>query len=68
MKARVIKQFTDKYSRESISCGAEIEVSQERFIELTDGPRGIFVEEIAEDPITEKTIEKKVLDKKATKK
>lgn len=46
MKARVIKTFTDKYSFEKITKGAEIEISKERFGELTAGPRSAFVEEI----------------------
>jgi LAS superfamily LD-carboxypeptidase LdcB len=33
----------------SIPKGKEIEVTEERFSELTAGPRGIFVEEIKED-------------------
>lgn len=46
MKVRVIKSFTDKYSMKSIEKDTEIEISKERFSELTTGPLGIFVEEI----------------------
>jgi len=63
MKARVIKSFTDKYTFESIASGVVIEISNERFSELTTGPRGVFVEKIEEKPI-----EKKAASKKATKK
>ena len=42
-----------------INKGKEVEISKERFLELTEGPRGIFVEEIKE---------KKVAPKKSTKK
>jgi hypothetical protein len=48
MKARVIKPYTDKNTLQNISKGIEIEISKERFSELTTGPRGIFVEEIKE--------------------
>jgi len=49
MKARVVRSFTDKYSMNSIAAGTEIEISQERFSELTAGPRGVFVEELKEE-------------------
>ena len=48
MKVRVIKSFRDKVTKEAIRVGREIEISQERFSELTTGPRGVFVEEIAD--------------------
>lgn len=46
MKVRVIKPYTDKYTLQDIPKDMEIEISKERFSELTTGPRGIFVEEI----------------------
>lgn len=46
MKVKVIKAFTDKNTLESIELGCILEISKERFLELTEGPRGIFVEEI----------------------
>lgn len=58
MKIRVIKPFTDKYSMASIAAGSEIEISQERFSELTTGPRGVFVEKIK--PAEKKTASKAV--------
>ena len=30
--------------------GKEFEISKERFLELTEGPRGVFVEEIKKKP------------------
>jgi LAS superfamily LD-carboxypeptidase LdcB len=50
MEVRAIRSFVDKYSMKSIPKGKEIEVTEERFSELTAGPRGVFVEEIKEDP------------------
>ena len=35
---------------QDIDKGKELEVSKERFLELTEGPRGIFVEEIKKKP------------------
>jgi hypothetical protein len=50
MKVKVIRKFTDKYTMKRIAKDSEIEISKERFGELTTGPRGIFVEEIVEGP------------------
>lgn len=50
MKAKVIRSFIDKYTMQDIDKGMEIEITEERFLELTEGPRGIFVEEIKEVP------------------
>ena len=50
MKVRAIRTFVDKYSMEDVNKGSEIEISEERFSELTAGPHGIFVEEIKKDP------------------
>lgn len=49
MKVRAIRSFIDKYSIKSISKGKIIEITEERFSELTAGPRGVFVEEIKEE-------------------
>ena len=49
MKAKVIRSFIDKYTKQDIDKDSEIEISKERFLELTEGPRGIFVEEIKEE-------------------
>lgn len=49
MKVRAIKPYTDKYTLQNIPADTEMEVSDERFSELTTGPRGVFVEEIKEE-------------------
>lgn len=46
MIVRVIRAFTDKYSMKDIVKGEELEISEERFSELTTGPLGVFVEEL----------------------
>lgn len=46
MKAKAIRSFVDKYTKISIKLDEVIEVSEERFKELTEGPRGVFVEEV----------------------
>lgn len=46
MKVKVIRSFIDKNTKEDIDKDSEIEISKERFLELTEGPRGVFVEEI----------------------
>ena len=46
MKAKAIRSFVDKYTKISIKLNEVIEVSEERFKELTEGPRGVFVEEV----------------------
>jgi hypothetical protein len=50
MKVRAIRSFIDKYSMKDIDKGTELEVTEERFSELTAGPRGVFVEEINGEP------------------
>lgn len=47
MKVKVIKTFRDKITKSVLKPGQIIEVTGERFGELT-GPFGIFVEEIKE--------------------
>ncbi|MDY0235067.1 MAG: hypothetical protein RBR71_03525 [Gudongella sp.] len=61
MKVKVIEAFTDRYTLKAIESGSELEVSKERFLELTEGPRGVFVEEIKKEV-------KKDTKKKSTKK
>lgn len=61
MRVKVIRPFTDKYTVKSIKKDTVIEVSDERFLELTKGPLGIFVEEIVEKKPARK-ITKKVGD------
>jgi len=61
MKVKVIRSFIDKNTLASIELGCKLEISKERFLELTEGPRGIFVEEIKKEV-------KKDTKKKSTKK
>lgn len=49
MKVKVIKAFRDKITKSTLRPEQVIEVTEERFGELT-GPFGIFVEEIKENP------------------
>lgn len=53
MKAIVTRSYVDKYSMQSMPKGAILEVSEERFRELTTGPLGVFVEEIKTTRILE---------------
>ncbi|GEM_PF-1150076 len=53
MKAKVIKAFRDKVTKSILKPGQIIEVTEERFGELTR-PFGIFVEEIQEELSKEK--------------
>lgn len=59
MKVRAIRSFVDKNTMKDIDKGTEFEVTKERFLELTEGPRGIFVEEIKEEKKTIKKSTKK---------
>ena len=54
MKVKAIRSFIDKYTMKDIDKGTEFEVTKERFLELTEGPRGIFVEEVKEEKKTTK--------------
>lgn len=53
MKAIVIKAFKDKITTDILSPGQIIEITEERFSELTAEPSGIFVKEIKEIPKSE---------------
>jgi hypothetical protein len=55
MKAKVIRSFIDKYTMQEIDKNNTIEISKERFLELTEGSRGIFIEEIKEKKSTKKS-------------
>ena len=62
MKARVIKPFKDKYTKVTYQVGQIIEVTKERFEELTSAAHGPFVEGISEKPIKRKSEKKKAGD------
>jgi len=46
VKARVIKPFRDKYTKVVYMNGQEIEVTKERYEELTSAALGPFVEKV----------------------
>lgn len=46
MKAKVLKRFKDKYTKEIKETGELIEISMERYKELTTSPLGIFIEKL----------------------
>lgn len=69
MKVKVIKPFKDKYKKVVYQKGQEIEVTRERYEELTSAARGPFVEAVVElkeptKPATKKSITKKSTTKK----
>ncbi len=71
MKVRVIKPFKDKYTKVIYQEGHEIEVTEERYKELTSAALGPFIEVIKQPkpPPTNTTKEgKKPTTKKSTKK
>ena len=70
MKVRVIKPFKDKYTKVTCNPGQDIEVTQERYEELTSAASGPFVQAIGElkEPTTKKPTTKKTTTKKSTKK
>jgi len=70
MKVRVIKPFKDKHTKVIYNPGQDIEVTRERFEELTSAASGPFVQAIGEpkEPTTKKPAEKKTTTKKSTKK
>ena len=70
MKVRVIKPFKDKRTKVICNPGQDIEVTRERFEELTSAASGPFVQAIGEpkEPTTKKPAVKKTTTKKSTKK
>lgn len=70
MKVRVIKPFKDKHTKVICKLGQDIEVTQERYEELTSAASGPFVQAIGEpkEPTTKKPAVKKTTTKKSTKK
>lgn len=46
MKVKVIKPFSDKYTKVIYQKGQEIEVSDERYDEINSTAHGVLVEEI----------------------
>ena len=58
MKAKVVKQFIDKNTKELRKVNEELTMSKERYQEINGTSRGTFVEEIKEEKTEEKTDEK----------
>lgn len=50
MKAIVVKDFIDKYSKTLYKKGLTIDVSESRFEEMNSTKHGAFVEEVKEEP------------------
>lgn len=65
MKAKVIKPFKDKRTKVIYNPGQDIEVTQERYEELTSAASGPFVQAIGEPK--EPTTKKPAVKKSATK-
>ena len=64
MKVKVIKPFRDKHTKVIYNPGQDIEVTQERYEELTSAASGPFVQAIGEPkeptkPATKKSTAKK---------
>lgn len=49
MKAKVIKKFIDKYTKEVYEIGQIIEVANERYEEINSTAHGILVEKVEDD-------------------
>jgi hypothetical protein len=48
MKAKVLKRYRDKVTKERRAAGTEIEVTEERFAEINSTPYGVLLEAITE--------------------
>jgi hypothetical protein len=61
MRVRVVKSFIDKHTKEICYIGQEIDITQERFEELTSTALGFFVEPLdpSEVPSKKKPTAKK---------
>lgn len=70
MKVKVIKTFRDKYTKVVYQKGQEIDLTKERYEELTSAALGPFVREIdvPENANEGKAKQKKPTSKKTTKK
>lgn len=70
MRVKVLKPFKDKYTGTIHQKGHEIDITEERYEELTSAASGPFVQAIGEpkEPTTKKPAVKKTTTKKSTKK
>lgn len=57
MKAKVIRRFIDKYTKNLHEIGDVLEINDERFAELSGEPPNNFVKEIKEDKPTKEHLE-----------
>jgi hypothetical protein len=65
MKVKVVMPFKDKHTKVIYQKGREIEVTEERYEELTSAAQGPFVEYMLASPEPKKTIpQKKPVTKK----
>lgn len=67
MRVKVVKPFKDKYTKAIYNPGQDIEVTQERYEELTSAALGPFVEAMEQDRKEAKAEPKKKTTKKAKK-
>lgn len=70
MRVKVVRPFKDKRTKVIYNPGQDIEVTQERYEELTSAASGPFVQAIGEpeEPTTKKPAVKKTTTNKSTKK
>jgi hypothetical protein len=70
MRVKVVRPFKDKHTKVICNLGQDIEVTQERYEELTSAASGPFIQAIGEpkEPTTKKPAVKKTTTKKSTKK
>lgn len=70
MRVKVVRPFKDKRTKVIYNLGQDIEVTQERYEELTSAASGPFIQAIGEpkEPTTKKPAVKKTTTKKSTKK
>lgn len=68
MKAKVLRTFIDKNTKERYKEGSTIEVNKKRFEEINSTSYGLLVEEIKEVKQVEEESQKKETKKQSTKK
>lgn len=68
MKAKVLRTFIDKNTKECYKEGSTIEVNKKRFEEINSTSYGLLVEEIKEVKQVEEESPKKETKKQSTKK
>ena len=66
MRVKVVRPFKDKHTKVICNLGQDIEVTQERYEELTSAASGPFVQAIGEPKEPTKPATKKSTTKKST--